>query len=88
MVNNHQQTWSTIIKTHGQTSSQNMFKHHQNTWSVIIKNMVEHRQAHGQTGGGLLYWELFLTELQNRSRQVSTNYAEIRGSRTPDVADI
>jgi hypothetical protein len=36
MVNNRQQTWSTIVNKHRQQSSTNMFKHRQTAWSTII----------------------------------------------------
>jgi hypothetical protein len=42
IVNIYEKPWSTIIKTHCQTSSNNMVKTRQKTWSTIVK-------AHGQT---------------------------------------
>jgi hypothetical protein len=43
MVDNHQTTWSTIIKNRGRTSSKHMVNNRQQTLSSIVKNMVEHR---------------------------------------------
>jgi hypothetical protein len=41
MVNNHQHTWSNIVKTHGRTSSANMVNNHQTTLSDIVKQHVQ-----------------------------------------------